>query len=58
MTGVAAIGEGEGAKWGREVFDPGKGIADERSLVEALRQAVELSPTVEGREPRLLMKTT
>ena len=36
----------------------GKGIADERSLVEALRQAVELSPTVEGREPRPLMKTT
>jgi len=24
----------------------GKGIADERSLVEALRQAVELSPAV------------
>lgn len=29
----------------------GKGMADERSLVEALRQAVELSPTIAGREP-------
>lgn len=35
----------------------GKGVADERSLVEALRQAVELSPTVAGREPRPLTKT-
>jgi 4-hydroxythreonine-4-phosphate dehydrogenase len=29
----------------------GKGVADERSLVEALRQAVELSPTIAGRVP-------
>jgi 4-phospho-D-threonate 3-dehydrogenase / 4-phospho-D-erythronate 3-dehydrogenase len=29
----------------------GKGIADERSLLEALHQAVELSPTVAGRKP-------
>jgi 4-phospho-D-threonate 3-dehydrogenase / 4-phospho-D-erythronate 3-dehydrogenase len=30
----------------------GRGIADERSLVEALRQAVELSPPVPGPAPR------
>jgi 4-phospho-D-threonate 3-dehydrogenase / 4-phospho-D-erythronate 3-dehydrogenase len=35
----------------------GKGVADERSLVEALRQAVELSPTVARHEPRPLTNT-
>lgn len=35
----------------------GQGIADERSLVEALRQAVELSPTVAGPVSRSLKNT-
>jgi 4-phospho-D-threonate 3-dehydrogenase / 4-phospho-D-erythronate 3-dehydrogenase len=33
----------------------GKGVADERSLVEALRQAVELSPTVADRKAAATM---